>query len=118
MKTTDFAALARIGKTDIVSAAIRFKAARKFSGLGQEDLATAAGRTVSNISNMERARSFPALEAIMVLWNNHRVDANFIIAGHFSQLPSDVVPGLMDALADVTASTDLLTGSARPRKTG
>ena len=106
-----------MGRTDIIAAAIRFRAARKYAGLGQEELAKASGRSVSNISNMERARSYPALEAIMHLWNNHRVDANFITAGAYAQLPSDVIPGLMKALDDVISTTDLLRGSAKHQKT-
>lgn len=117
MTKQDYSALSLQGKSDIIAAAIRFRAARKFAGLGQKELAQAAGRSVSNISNMEKARSYPALDAIMYLWDNHRVDANFIYAGAYSQLPSDVLPGLMDALEDVISTTDLLRGSAKRPKT-
>lgn len=117
MTTDDYQVLSLKDRTDIVAAAIRFRAARKYAGVGQEMLGDAIGRSVSNISNMERARSFPALEAIMYLWNHHRIDANFIVAGYYSQLPADVLPGLMQSLADEISKTDLLSGSEKPQLT-
>ncbi|MEL7090235.1 MAG: helix-turn-helix transcriptional regulator [Pseudomonadota bacterium] len=116
MGKVDYATLSRQGKFDNVSAAIRLKAAREFAQLSQKELGDATGRTVSNISNMENARSFPALEVMMYLWNSHRVDVNFMVGGAYSQLPSDVLVGLMDALASVTETTDLLSGSEKPPK--
>ena len=115
MTTEDYPELSMMNRTDIIAASIRLRAARKFAGIGQEALGDAIGRSVSNISNMERARSFPALEAIMYLWNNHRVDANFIVAGHYAQLPADVLPDLMRSLADEISKTDLLSGSEKPQ---
>lgn len=114
MERNHYAMLSLSGRTDIVAAAIRFRAARKFAGIGQEDLAAGSNRSVSNISNMERARSYPALDAIMYLWRNHRVDANFIYAGAYSQLPADVVDGLMIQLGEEIAATDLLNSSEKP----
>ncbi len=49
--------------------ATRVKAARQAKGVTQEELAEAIDRTVETISNLERGKSLPSLQTLMVIAN-------------------------------------------------
>lgn len=107
--------LALTGRSDNAAVAIRTKAARLFAGLSQEGLAGAINRGVSNVSNIERGRNLPGWSMLLVLYEQYRVDLNFIVTGAYSQLPGDVQDGLFAKLETIVATTDLLTDSDRPQ---
>ncbi|TNE62200.1 MAG: XRE family transcriptional regulator [Sphingomonadales bacterium] len=92
--------LAGTGKMDPVSSSIRMRAARKVSGLNQDQLANALGITKSTISGIERGVSFPSREMMAFYLKEYRIDFNFLISGLYSQLPQDVQEKLFPALID------------------
>lgn len=49
--------------------ATRIKAARQAKGVTQEELAEAIDRTVETISNLERGKSLPSLQTLMIIAN-------------------------------------------------
>ena len=98
----DFSAkeqLARTRDTSKEAAAIRLKAARLVTKLGQQAFGEACGVSKAAISNAEKARSYPGREAMIFLHREHRIDFNFMIAGEFVQLPTDVQEQLFRALS-------------------
>lgn len=91
--------LAHKGDMGIVACAIRLKAARLAAGLAQTQLASALGlKRTTNISNMEKAHSFPNREIMSYFWREHRIDFNFMMVGHYAQLPGDVQERIFPAL--------------------
>lgn len=99
MTSDDKHALARTGDMGIAACAIRLKAARQAAGLTQTQLATALGlKRTTNISNMEKALTFPNREVMSYFFREHRIDFNFLMSGHYAQLPGDVQAALFPAL--------------------
>lgn len=108
--------LAHKGKMDIVACAIRLKAARLVSELSQKQLADALGlKRTTNISNMELALSFPNREVMSYFFREHRIDFNFLMSGHYSQLPGDVQARLFPALEASNTEWEQREGLDRPR---
>lgn len=99
--------LARRGDMDILASAIRLKASRLAAGFGdgQEQKRFAAAAEVSSTSynNMERAKQFPNRKIMQYLFLAHRIDFNFLFAGEFSQLPSDVQERIFEHLPTVNS---------------
>lgn len=108
--------LAMSGDSDVVSTAIRMKAARLAAGMSQEAVADAMGQRVSSISNIERARNFPGWPILIYFFQQHRIDLNFLVTGVYSQLPGDVQDEIFSRLIEVHASSNLLENSG-PRQT-
>lgn len=106
MDTDTKEALAHLGKTDNVASAIRAKAARLAIGLSQPQLGEKIGKGKSTISNVEKGLSHPGRDLMIYLSREHRIDFNFMMAGHFSQLPADVQDVLFPALATVNSEWD------------
>lgn len=90
--------LARFGRSDKEAAAVRLRAARKVAKLSQDQLGELGGVKKSSISNMEHARAFPNRAILIHLFDECRIDANFMLLGHFAQLPGDVQEALFLAL--------------------
>ncbi|SIT11327.1 helix-turn-helix domain-containing protein [Paracoccus saliphilus] len=91
--------LAHTGDMGIVACAIRLKAARYAANLMQTELARSLGlKRTTNISNMEKAHTFPNREIMSYFFKEHRIDFNFLMSGHYSQLPGDVQDRLFPAL--------------------
>ena len=99
-------ALARTGDGNLVACAVRAKAARMYSEKSQEEVGRFAGVTKAAINNVEKARSYPSRSLMMYFFREHRIDFNFLILGHFSQLPADVQNRLFDALVTVNSEWD------------
>lgn len=99
MTYDDKVALARTGDFSKEAAAVRLRAARMAAGLSQEELGKAAGISKAAISNSEKALSFPGRSALIFLYQAHRIDLNFTMAGQFAQLPGDIQEALFSALA-------------------
>lgn len=121
MNTDQKEKLARTGDMNIVACAIRLRAARVVAKLTQQQLAEALGNKRStNISNMEKALSFPNREVMRFFFREHRIDFNFMMSGHYAQLPGDVQDQLFPALEAASSEWDQTEGSgqsasARPR---
>lgn len=107
MNTEQKQALARTGDLSIVACAIRLKAARLMSGQSQMEVARHLGlKRTTNISNMELALSHPNREIMSYFFREHRVDFNFLMSGHYAQLPGDVQERLFPALEVATNEWD------------
>jgi hypothetical protein len=94
--------LAQTGDLSRQAACRRFRAAVHASGYAQQKaFAAALGiRGVTSVNNVFKERQFPSRDMIAVLFQGHRVDFNFVLAGQFSQLPGDLQDALFAALAD------------------
>ena len=97
--------LALTGRTDNEAAARRVLAARKAVGISQADLASAVDRKDTTIIAIEKGRQLPSWTLMMWFFNNHRIDINFFVGGHFSQLPEDVQDRLFQSLLAVSGET-------------
>lgn len=104
MDNTTRTELAKRGDTGKLAAAIRLMAARISVGMKQKDVAKACGVSETAYNNMERAVSFPTRTVMHYLYENHRIDFNFLMAGEYSQLPLDVAERLFPALEEATKS--------------
>lgn len=98
--------LARTGDADKEAAGIRLRAARRVSGLSQEDLGSAGGVKKAAISNAEKGMAYPNRSVLVYLHREFRIDFNFMIHGDFAQLPGDIQDLLFDALSDVESESD------------
>lgn len=99
MNSEQKAQLAHTGNMGIVPCAIRLKAARIAAGLTQKQLAAAIGaKRTTNLSNMELALSYPNRDVMAYFFREHRIDFNFLMSGHYSQLPGDVQERIFPAL--------------------
>lgn len=99
MTSDEKQALARTGDMGIAACAIRLRAARHAADLSQTGLANALGlKRTTNISNMEKALTYPNREVMSYFFREHRIDFNFLMSGHYSQLPGDVQDRLFPAL--------------------
>lgn len=116
MNTVDKNTLAMTGHSDVVSTAIRMKAARLAAGMSQDNLANAMGQRTSSISNIERARNFPGWPILIYFFEQHRIDLNFLVTGAYSQLPGDIQDLVFSQLVNVHAGSTLLEDSG-PRQT-
>ena len=99
-------ALARTGHSDLMASAVRIKAARLCIGQSQEELGGHAGVKKAAINNVEKGRSYPGRSLMLYLFREHRIDFNFLILGHFVQLPGDVQDRLFGALEVVNSEWD------------
>lgn len=98
----------------IAACAIRLKAARLAVNLSQKELAEALGlKRTTNISNMELALSYPNREVMAYFFTEHRIDFNFLMSGHYSQLPGDVQAALFPALEVSNTEWEQREGSDR-----
>lgn len=99
MTSDEKEALARTGDMGIAACAIRLRAARHVASLTQTQLASALGwKRTTNISNMEKAHTYPNREVMSYFFREHRIDFNFLMSGHYAQLPGDVQERLFPAL--------------------
>lgn len=108
--------LARVGQMDVVSCAIRLRAARKVTGLEQQEMARQCGVTKSALANAEAGLSFPSRDMMKFLFRGYRIDFNFMLNGTFSGLPSEVQDVLFPALEAATHEWDQRESSNRGRK--
>ncbi|WP_312531934.1 helix-turn-helix transcriptional regulator [Paracoccus sp. (in: a-proteobacteria)] len=114
MNTDQKERLAHKGKMGMAACAIRLKAARMAVGLSQKQLADALGlKRTTNISNMELAQSFPNREIMAYFFSEHRIDFNFLMSGHYAQLPGDVQDALFPALVVANNEWEQREGSDR-----
>lgn len=110
--------LAHTGEIGLVACAIRLRAARLSINLTQLQLAQAIGaKRTTNISNMEQAITYPNRELMSFLWREHRIDFNFMMSGHYAQLPGDVQDRLFPALEVANNEWDQKEGLSRSGKT-
>lgn len=108
--------LALTGRMDIAACSIRLKAARFAANLTQKQLADVLGlKRTTNISNMELALSYPNREVMSYFFREHRIDFNFLMSGHYAQLPGDVQDRLFSALEASNSEWDQReNSSSRP----
>ena len=99
--------LALRGNSSKEAAAIRLKAARLSAGMTQKELGEQIGRGMAQISNMEKAMSFPSWPLMTYLYEEHRIDINFMVIGSYSTLPSDVQDRLFQRLAELQPSVSV-----------
>lgn len=111
MTSDDKERLAKTGDMGAAACAIRLKAARLSTGMNQRELADALGlQRTTNISNMEKAISYPNRETMNYFFKEHRIDFNFLMSGHYAQLPGDVQQRLFPALEDATSEWEKTEG--------
>lgn len=101
--------LALTGDSSHAASAIRVKASRLLTGLGQEEFGSRGGVKKSAINNIEKGRSYPARPLMLYLFREHRIDFNFLILGHYAQLPGDVQDRLFECLEAVHSEQGLAT---------
>lgn len=98
--------LCRTGRADKDAAAVRLRAARRFTELSQEDLGKAGGVKKAAVSNAEKGIAYPNRSVLLFLHREFRIDLNFMINGDFVQLPGDVQDRLFDVLSALESGTD------------
>lgn len=100
--------LARRLDDSVQACAWRLRAALIFAGVKQKEAAEEIGLSETALSNAKKGLNYPSLPTMRWLYRQHRIDFNFLMAGEFSQLPSDVQLKLFDALAtlDVEHASD------------
>lgn len=93
--------LARKADTSREALAWRILAARRTTGMGQEQLAQdmGEGMTKQKLRNAEKADNAPPLSLMRYYYRQHRIDFNFLLHGDFAQLPADVQDRLFAALS-------------------
>jgi DNA-binding XRE family transcriptional regulator len=107
MTSDEKQALAHTGDMGIAACAIRLRAARHAAQLTQTDLANALGlKRTTNISNMEKALTYPNREVMSYFFREHRIDFNFLMSGHYAQLPGDLQDRLFPALVIACSEWD------------
>ncbi|WP_435988553.1 helix-turn-helix domain-containing protein [Sulfitobacter sp. SH24] len=106
MNLLDKERLARRHDDSPEACAARLRAARLLTGLNQKDAAREAGAGQTAWNNAENARNYPQLNMMRWLYRAHRVDFNFILAGEFAQLPTDVRDAIFDILESQTSVTE------------
>ena len=67
----------------------RLIAARKSTGLTQNDFAKEAG-IIKTTYNTQEMRGAPSIKAMRHLYVQYRIDFNYLLFGDFAQLPADV----------------------------
>ena len=95
--------LARRLDDSVPACAVRLTAALAVTGITQKQVAALSGVTEQAISNAKKAANYPSVPLMRWLYRQHRIDLNFMVAGEFSQLPSDVQEKLFSALAEQDA---------------
>lgn len=100
MDTNEKKRLALTGDPSERASGIRVRAGRKMTGLGQLEFGKQVGVGKQAISNIERGDSFPSRELMFYLFEENRLDFNFLVYGDYNQLPSDVQDVLFDKLKD------------------
>ena len=106
MNTAEKHALARYNDDSAEASGHRLKAARLSAGLSQEAFGKNAGVGRQAVNNAEKGRSFPSRAMMHYLFSEHRIDYNFMIIGHYAQLPGDVQDRLFAALNLETDALD------------
>jgi transcriptional regulator with XRE-family HTH domain len=92
--------LARRLDDSVPACAARLSAALVVTGTTQKQVAAASGVTEQAISNAKKGANYPSVPLMRWLYRQHRIDLNFMVAGEFSQLPSDVQERLFSVLAE------------------
>ncbi len=91
--------LARWADSTESAISARLVAARLAAGYTvQKDFAQALGISKTTYNSQE-IQGHPSMDTIRFLYQNHRIDFNFILYGDFSQLPGDVQAALFSALS-------------------
>lgn len=98
--------LARTGESEKIAASVRLRAARRVTGLSQEELGRAGGVKKAAVSNAENGSAFPNRSILIYLHREHRIDLNFMINGDFAQLPGDVQESLFASLSALEDDPD------------
>lgn len=98
MENSEKKALAMTGDMSKQACARRLHAALISTGMSQSDIAHRIMRKPSSITNQVKGDQFPARELMVYLYEEHRIDFNFIMAGAFNHLPVDVAEKLFPAL--------------------
>lgn len=91
--------LAMTGDTGTIACAHRLRAAIAVTGQTHAHIASMIGRGSSSISNQVKGSQFPSRELMLYLYENFRIDFNYLIAGSFAQLPMDVQESLFEHLS-------------------
>lgn len=97
--------LARMSDTSKEAAGIRLRAARRAAGLSQEELGSALEKSKQAINNSENGLSYPSRDALIYLYEEHRIDLNFTVYGAFSQLPGDLQERLFAELFEIESKS-------------
>ena len=99
MKTEQKNQLAMRGISTKDAAAIRVKAARLSIKMTQKELGEKIHRQMAQICNIEKGLSYPPWTLMVYLYEEHRIDINFIVSGSYSTLPADVQEQLFSTLS-------------------
>lgn len=102
MDSTDKKRLAMTGDMSRAACATRLRAAITLTGMTQTEIAAQINRKASSITNQIKGDQFPSRELMNYLYEEHRVDFNFMMAGSHNQLPGDVAEKLFEILASST----------------
>ncbi|EBA11769.1 hypothetical protein [Roseobacter sp. CCS2] len=97
--------LSRIGDTSDEAIAFRLRAARRITGMQQKEFAAAIPIGATTYNTQEK-KGRPSIPVMRYLYQQHRVDFNFIIHGDFAQLAGDVQDQLFSALNENVQSSD------------
>lgn len=101
----------------LISFGERLKFSRAEAGMSQEDLAKLLGTKKGSISRYERGDVSPGAEVLSMMCCHLNIDANWLLTGlHVDKAgdvpkpnyekPSDTVPTIMEALAELGLSLD------------
>lgn len=104
MDTEQKKALAMTGDMGKAACARRLQAAIATTGLANSAIAKMINKQPSSITNQVNGDQFPSRDIMAYLYEHHRIDFNFIMAGAYNHLPVDVTEKLFPQLAAATKS--------------
>ena len=107
MNLANFEKYSCSGDTSKQATGTRIKAARLLAGISQRELGEAGGVGKTAVTNLEKGKSYPNRDILIYFYRNHRVDLNFLVLGHHTQLPVDVAGRLYDQLVALHNKPDL-----------
>jgi len=102
--------LARSGDWSDEAAGYRLEAAIRATGLSKTAFAERSGQQLTAVINSTKGRSWPSKQTMRELWRSHRIDPDFIMAGEYGQLPSDVQERIFAALEALSSGPDQPSG--------
>ena len=91
--------LAMTGDMSKAACAHRLQAAIAATGLSNTVIAKQINKQPSSITNQVNGDQFPSRDIMAYLYEYHRIDFNFIMAGAYNHLPVDVTEKLFPQLA-------------------
>lgn len=98
MDRTEKEILARKGDTSPEAISIRLRAARKFTGKKQNEMAEAL-ELKGTTYNSQEIKGKPTIETMYHFYANYGIDMNFIVVGEFARLDPDLQTSLFEILS-------------------